>query len=122
MSYDIIQINMLELRDYGYNYQVIFNGPKENYNVYFIAMNKLSGSKLVGKPGWKVSKEYLPELSTLFEVKHVANPWDDIGQGLKLEPYCYQKETIKFAVENSKALLILPCGARQNTYISWYIS
>ena len=32
------------------------------------------------------------------------------------------RAAIKFAVENSKALLILPCGARQNTYISWYIS
>ena len=98
MSYDIIQNIMLELRDYGYNYQVIFKGPKEKYSDYFVAMNKLSGSKLVGKPGWKVAKEYLPELATFFEVEHVANPWDNVGEGLKLEPYCYQKETIQFPV------------------------
>ena len=67
-------------------------------------------------------KCYLPELEKSFEITLVENTWDKIGEGLKLEPYCYQKETIKFAVENSKALLILPCGARQNTYISWYIS
>lgn len=37
---------MLELRDYGYNYQVIYKGPKEDYNKYFIMMNNLAGSKL----------------------------------------------------------------------------
>lgn len=26
-------------------------------------------------------------------------------------PYCYQKETIKFGVDNGKGLLILPCGS-----------
>ena len=79
-------------------------------------MTKLPASKLVGKTGWKVPKEYLPELATFFEIEHVDNPWDNIGEGLKLEPYCYQKETIKFAVENNKALLILPCGAGKYSF------
>lgn len=42
---------MLELRDYGYNYQVIFNGPKEKYNDYFAAMNKFSATKFPDKLG-----------------------------------------------------------------------
>lgn len=42
---------MLELRDYGYNYQVIFKGPKEDYNDYFIAMINLSATKLANQAG-----------------------------------------------------------------------
>lgn len=53
----------------------------------------------------------MPELEERFEVELVANPWDYIGEGLKLTPYCYQKETIKFGVDNKKGLLILPCGS-----------
>lgn len=103
---------MLELRDYGYNYQVIYKGNKENYNEFFIAMTKLdNASKLANKPGWKVPKCYLPELMTFFNTELIANPWDNIGEGLKLEPYCYQKETIQFGVDNKKGLLILPCGS-----------
>lgn len=103
---------MLELRDFGYNYQVIYKGAKEDYNEYFIAMSKIDGaSKLTDKVGWKVPKCYIPELINSFEVEYVKNSWDDIGKGLKLEPYCYQKETIKFGVDNKKSLLILPCGA-----------
>lgn len=103
---------MLELRDYGYNYQAIYNGPKEDYSKFFVTMTGLQGaSKLAGKQGWKVPKEHLVTLDTLFKIKEIANPWDNIGEGLKLEPYCYQKETIQFGIENSKALLILPCGA-----------
>lgn len=41
----------------------------------------------------------------------VENPWDNIGEGLKLSPYCYQKETIKFGIDNGRGLLILPCGS-----------
>lgn len=103
---------MLELRDYGYNYQVVYRGSKENYNEFFIAMTRLDNtSKLANKPGWKVPKCYLPELMTFFDTKLIANPWDNIGEGLKLEPYCYQKETIQFGVYNKKGLLILPCGS-----------
>lgn len=103
---------MLELRDFGYNYQVIYKGDKKQYNNYFIAMSKIDGaSKLTDKVGWKVPKCYIPELTKSFEIEYVKNSWDDIGKDLKLEPYCYQKETIQFGVDNKKGLLILPCGS-----------
>lgn len=36
---------------------------------------------------------------------------DDIGKSMKLRPYIYQREAIKFVLDNNNALLILPCGA-----------
>ena len=105
---------MIEIRDYGYNYNVFYNGDKENYFSFFNFMTNIPDAKRLkhGKSGWKMPKCYLPELEKTFnEVTLVENPWDYIGEGLKLSPYCYQKETIKFGVDNGKGLLILPCGA-----------
>lgn len=39
------------------------------------------------------------------------NVLDDIGSTMKLKPYLYQKESIKFVLDNNNALLVLPCGA-----------
>ena len=103
---------MIEIKDYGYNYNVFYKGEPEGYMKFFNKIITIPDSKrLRGKPGWKLPKCYLPELEKEFELNFVANPWDNIGEGLKLSPYCYQKETIKFGVDNGKALLILPCGS-----------
>ena len=104
---------MIEIRDYGYNYNVFYNGDKESYFSFFNFMTKIPDAKRLKncKSGWKIPKCYLPELEEKFNVSLIPNPWDNIGEGLKLSPYCYQKETIQFGVNKSKALLILPCGA-----------
>ena len=36
---------------------------------------------------------------------------DDIGTTMKLKPYMYQREAIKFALDKKNALIILPCGS-----------
>lgn len=41
----------------------------------------------------------------------VVTGYEDIGKNMKLQPYDYQKETIKFAKEAKEALLVLPCGS-----------
>ena len=104
---------MIEIRDYGYNYNVFYVGDKSGYFDFFNTIIKIPDSKKLanGKNGWKMPKCYLPELEAKFQTSLIPNPWDDIGEGLKLSPYCYQKETIKFGVDNGKGLLILPCGA-----------
>ena len=104
---------MIEIKDYGYNYNVYFTGDKSRFFDFFNTMIRIPDAKKLskGKKGWKMPKCYLPELQEQFETTLVPNPWDHIGEGLKLSPYCYQKETIKFGVDNGKALLILPCGA-----------
>ena len=105
---------MIEIKDYGYNYNVYYTGDKSDYFKFFNFITKIPDSKKLrgGKTGWKMPKCYLPELEREFEqVELIPNPWDNIGEGMKLSPYCYQKETIKFGVDNGKALLILPCGS-----------
>lgn len=104
---------MIEIKDYGYNYNVFFTGSTDNFHKFFNLMINIPDAKklLKGKKGWKMPKCYLPELEKEFDVTFVPNPWDNIGEGMKLSPYCYQKETIKFGVDNGKGLLILPCGS-----------
>ena len=104
---------MIEIRDYGFNYNVFYNGDRDGYHNFFnFMMSKEDIVKLKNKIGWKMPKCYLPELEETFNnVELIANPWDHIGEGLKLPPYCYQKETIQFGVNNKKGLLILPCGS-----------
>ena len=105
---------MIEIKDYGYNYNVYYTGDKSGYFKFFNFITKIPDSKKLrgGKTGWKMPKCYLPELEREFEqIELIPNPWDNIGEGMKLSPYCYQKETIKFGVDNGKALLILPCGS-----------
>lgn len=102
---------MLEVRDYGYNYKITFRGSKEEYLKFFVAINNIPNSTKLKEEGYKMPKCYLSDLEKEFTTKLIANPWDYIGEGLKLEPYSYQKESIKFAVDNKKGLLILPCGS-----------
>ena len=103
---------MIEIKDYGYNYNVYFAGEMDDYFHFFNIITKIPDTKkLKNNKGWKMPKCYLPELEDKFKVSLIPNPWDEIGEGLKLSPYCYQKETIKFGVDNGKGLLILPCGA-----------
>ena len=103
---------MIEIRDLGFNYKVDFTGLKEDYSKFFTTINNIPDtSKLKRQTGWKMPKCYLSQLEEQYTIKLIANEWDDIGEGLKLTPYCYQKEAIKFAIDNHKALLILPCGA-----------
>ena len=103
---------MIEIKDYGYNYNVYFAGETDDYFHFFNTITKIPDTKkLKNNKGWKMPKCYLPELEDKFKVSLIPNPWDEIGEGLKLSPYCYQKETIKFGIDNGKGLLILPCGA-----------
>lgn len=110
---------MIIIRDYGHNYNVFYSGKKEEYYSFFNFMMNTPDAKRLknGKAGWKMPKCYLPELENKFKVKLETNPWDYIGEGLKLSPYCYQKETIKFGIDNWKGLLILPCGAGKSPII-----
>ncbi|MGL5507339.1 MAG: DEAD/DEAH box helicase family protein, partial [Paraclostridium sp.] len=74
-------------------------------------MLSIPGASKLKTPGWKLPKCYLPELQEQYETEFIKNPWDDIGQDMKLSPYVYQKETIHFAINNPKSLLILPTGS-----------
>ena len=58
-----------------------------------------------------IPQEVLKNLSVNFQVDFVTMPWENIGQGLKYEPYVYQKETVFFGTDKNSALFLLPTGA-----------
>ena len=58
-----------------------------------------------------IPQEVLKNLSINFQVDFVTMPWENIGKGLKYEPYEYQKETVFFGSKQESALLLLPTGS-----------
>lgn len=66
---------MIEIRDYGYNYKIIFNGKKESYIDFYLAMNSIGECvKIKGDIGYKMPKCYLPDLQKYYTPKLIANP------------------------------------------------
>ena len=58
---------MIEVKDYGFNYHLIYHGNKEDYIPFYLAMNKIPDcTKLKGAIGYKMPKCYLPELEKQF--------------------------------------------------------
>lgn len=53
--------------------------------------------------------EYLEEVEDIN--KKVITGYENMGQHMKLTPYDYQKEAIKFGLHNDSCLLIYPCGS-----------
>ena len=58
-----------------------------------------------------IPENILKSLYTIFDLNMVTSPWEDVGQGLKYEPYEYQKETVFFGTNRDNGLLLLPTGA-----------
>ena len=52
------------------------------------------------------------KMKTLIDVdKKIVTDYDDIGKDMKLQPYDYQKEITKFALDAKSALIVAPCGS-----------
>lgn len=49
------------------------------------------------------------------EAKKDISDWENMGSMMKLQPYDYQKEVIKFCVDTENSLIVLPCGAGRKT-------
>lgn len=59
--------------------------------------------------------EAMPKKPVPFNVISTSNKeitgYEEMGIGMKLQPYDYQKEAIKFGLDNLNVLLVLPCGS-----------
>lgn len=44
-------------------------------------------------------------------VSHTITNYSSMGSMMKLQPYDYQKEIIKFIIDNKNALIVAPCGS-----------
>lgn len=72
---------------------------------------------------WEISEEDLPEFISNYKdiiesvihekpkILRYDKALDEIGLTMKLKPYVYQREAIKFALDKQNALIILPCGS-----------
>lgn len=117
----IFVISKLLNNEDGYNYGVAFsNEDKKFFNVFSSILGKISDKRYDFNFGtWLVreeTKDYLlsEEKKIVGEDKKLPKPVKkipDITEGLKLQPYPYQKEVIRFCVAQEKTLIVLPCGS-----------
>lgn len=96
-------------KDIGKYLEIVVHDPV----VYFNFSNKV----------WEINEYYIQDF--ISRHSHIKIPienkkpkivrydkaLDDIGNTMKLKPYLYQREAIKFALDKHKALIILPCGS-----------
>lgn len=101
---------MIEIFNKDNGYLICFAGEPDQFESYQRLMNELIKNRTFDKEanGWIV-----PDLKELGEYFYLDSEEElaDIGSTMKLTPYPYQKEAIKFCLDNKHALLVLPCGA-----------
>lgn len=120
----------------GYDCTVEFSKQKEAYKIfskYTAALGRILDKKFDIKLGkWKIKTAgmiYLKKVEadinngnlqstfpTTLPVKQeilrpVISGYEDMGKDLKVQPYTYQKEIIKFCLDTEKALICTPCGS-----------
>lgn len=110
---------MINVTQFKQGYLITFNGEKKDFNQYMFLLSKIEYKKYSLKDkGWLVPTT--DELKTVFSyqdptekpiIKIDDSAYADMGKNMKLQPYPYQKEAIKFCIDNLKALLVLPCGS-----------
>lgn len=120
---------MIKVTQLNNNHLISFDGEKKDFNQYMFLLSKVERKKYSLKDkGWVVPD--LTEIENVFGYKGIQQnvvkqndiqlnvvsqiddeAYRDIGKNMKLQPYPYQKEAIKFCIDNLKALLVLPCGS-----------
>lgn len=112
-------LKVLDNQD-GYNYGVAFSNIDKKYFGQFASiLGRISDKKYdFNCNTWLVKKETVDYLLTVEEKFNDRNQelsqlveTVDITEGLKLKPYPYQEEIIKFCTEKEKTLIVCPCGA-----------
>ena len=84
---------------------------QDKYIVISLLAQYRDSVKRVNTDKWIIPNEIVPLLEEECNVEHFISPWKNIGQGLKYEPYEYQKETVYFGSDKNSALFLLPTGS-----------
>ena len=84
---------------------------QDKYIIISLLAQYRDSVKRVNTDKWIIPNEIVPLLEEECNVEHFISPWKDIGQGLKYEPYEYQKETVFFGSDKNSALFLLPTGS-----------
>lgn len=89
----------------------------EEFDRYLLIVNK-DDSASYRDGGWILSEDSICKIkedfnTDSFNISSIssAEPEDDIGKELKLSPFPYQRDIIKYCLEKQKAIIVAPCGA-----------
>ena len=141
----LIEVNELKDRKDGFCYAVDFNGAlnSNHFNLFAQMLSRLD-TKFELETGWLINESGLQRFKALDEAifgknadkpkqktktmkekmgglisvsRKIVEDWKDVGVGMKLQPYDYQKQVIKFITtphgpDNSHdTLIVSPCGS-----------
>ena len=90
-------------------YSIRYTGDNSHFSRYAEILSSIKNKYYDrNRRSWIISSNNLRLFDQLRY--HTVN-YGDIGQGLKLEPYNYQKDIIQFCYTKEKTLIVAPCGA-----------
>ena len=110
-------------------YLIKFRGKKQQFNEYINKIMKLPKKDWdLDNKCWSIPQGDLPLLQKFFKdidfleeiqlkdnnivkSKRKITGYENMGKSMKLSPYNYQKEAIKFSLDSLNSLLVLPCGS-----------
>ena len=101
-------------------YLVWFNGEKDEFNEYLQRIMQIDNKEFVTKSrAWLIDQSELRQLEYHFGTIENKSPnqtkslegYKEMGKHMKLPPFEYQQEAIKFAYDNKNVLIKYPCGS-----------
>lgn len=116
-------MSLINIEKVDDRYRVTFAGKRHQFNDYINKVMSIEEKDydfenkawLFNEDGIKIIKSLfkIPEKPSVIPVstKKDVSGYETMGKNMKLQPYEYQKEAIKYILDTHEALLILPCGA-----------
>lgn len=104
-------------------YKVTFAGKRHQFDEYINKVMSVEEKDYdFQSKSWVFDENGIKSVMALFKLPEKTNAilvsnskdvtgYEDMGKSMKLQPYEYQKEAIKYILDTHEALLILPCGA-----------
>ena len=121
---------MINIEQENGTYFVSFKGSKSQFNIYINKIMSVEEKEYdFERRCWKFNEQGISRVRRLFDMdvkpavkkertdviktapKTAIKGFEDIGKNMKLKPYDYQKEAIKFGLDNKEALIVYPCGS-----------
>lgn len=114
---------MISLEQHSRGYYIKFTGKKQQFNEYINKVMFIPGKEWnVEKSCWTFPANQLGYVQGVFSTieyldavepvtSKIVTGYEKMGKKMKLAPYDYQKEAIKFGIDTLEALLVLPCGS-----------
>lgn len=119
---------IIDIKKANGKFLVSFKGKKHQFNDYINKIMSIPEKQFdFERKCWCFDEKGIEKVKRLFDVekeelkkdvvlnneyaKTVVTDYENIGQMMKLKPYEYQKEAIKFCLDKKEALVVFPCGS-----------